>query len=109
MDKKTITIEIVEEMIESGCRFLKKVNKDAGGNKDWEEVDFETARLKVSHSFRTLSKGHPDNDDMMIEPIASISAEAVDPLDLIDTTTSSQMDPIMTQIHFSSSNKRIKW
>lgn len=109
MDKKTITVEIVENMIESGCCFLKKVNEDVGGNKNWEEVDFETARLKVSHSFRTMSKGHPDNEDMVVEPIPSISAEAVDPLGLIDTTTPSQMHLLNDGSPVSSSNKRIKW
>ncbi len=98
MEKKKITIEVVEDTFKSGCRFLKKVNKNDGGKCDWEEVDFDAARLKVSHSFRTLSKGHPDNEE-----IPSISAEDMDILDPMEC------EPVMMQIDFSSSNKRLKW
>ena len=60
MDKKIITSEIVQGIRQRGGRFLKKVNN---GVVDWEEVDFETSRLKVSHSFRTMSRWHSDNED----------------------------------------------
>eukprot|EP00536_Pseudo-nitzschia_multiseries_P011546 jgi/Psemu1/308325/fgenesh1_kg.400_\ len=63
MHKKAITAEIVSNILLSGGRFLKKVNSDRDTGIDWEVVDFETARLKVSHSFRTLSKWHAENDD----------------------------------------------
>mmetsp|Transcript_4589 Transcript_4589/g.10014 ORF Transcript_4589/g.10014 Transcript_4589/m.10014 type:complete len:213 (+) Transcript_4589:1524-2162(+) len=61
MHKKAITAQVVNNILLSGGCFLKKANNENGI--DWEEVDFETARLKVSHSFRTMSKWHPENDD----------------------------------------------
>ena len=61
MHKKAITAHVVNIILVSGGCFLKKANNDKGI--DWKEVDFETARLKVSHSFRTISKWHPENDD----------------------------------------------
>jgi len=117
MDKKTITIEIVEQIHESGGRFLRKVNGNKGGNMDWEEVDFETARLKVSHSFRTMSKGSEENwnnggkggEDILADPISSISADDANPLGLLATSDSSNVHSMITQIHFESSNKRRKW
>ena len=68
MEKKIITSEIVENIRQSGGRFLKKVknnnnnNNNIHSNIDWEEVDFETSRLKVSHSFRTITKWQADQD-----------------------------------------------
>lgn len=108
MHKKAITVGIVEDTLKSGCCFLKKVNKSDEGRCDWEEVDFETARLKVSHSFRTQSKGHLDNEEIVVEPIPSISAEDMDPLDLMDISTPPHIDPVMIDMDFSS-NKRLKW
>ena len=66
MDKKIITSEIVQSICDDGVRFLKKVNNEMGNGVDWEEVDFETARLKVSHGFRTNSRCHSDNEDAWI-------------------------------------------
>lgn len=63
MDKKIITSEIVQSIHKCGGRFLKKANNETGNDVDWEEVGFETARLKVSHSFRTNSKCHSENED----------------------------------------------
>jgi len=63
MDKKIITTEIVNGIRNSGGRFLRRVNDDNHSEIDWEEVDFETARLKVSHSFRTMTKWHANHDN----------------------------------------------
>ena len=48
-EKKQLTSEVVELVKQAGGRFLKDDNH-AG----WEQVDDETARLKVSHVFRNL-------------------------------------------------------
>lgn len=120
MHKKTITIEIVEIIHKSGGRFLKKVNNDESCNRDWEEVDFETARLKVSHSFRTMSKGNASNEDVwnnggngseeiLAEPIPSMSVEDANALGLMAASVPSDVDPMISQINFASSNKRRKW
>mmetsp|Transcript_9341 Transcript_9341/g.23245 ORF Transcript_9341/g.23245 Transcript_9341/m.23245 type:complete len:592 (+) Transcript_9341:191-1966(+) len=120
MYKKTITIEIVESIHNGGGRFLKKVSNDESCNMDWEEVDFETARLKVSHSFRTMSKGNSSNEEVwnnvgkgseeiLVEPILSMSAEDADVLGFMAASIPSDVDPMISQINFSSSNKRRKW
>ena len=120
MHKKTITIEIVESIHKSGGRFLKKVSNDESCNMDWEEVDFETARLKVSHSFRTMSKGNASNEEVwnkgrkgneeiLAEPIPSMSAEDANVLGLMAASAPSDVDPMISQINFASSNKRRKW
>lgn len=119
MHKKTITIEIVERIHESGGRFLRK-NSGKNGNMAWEEVDFETARLKVSHSFRTTSKGNAGSEDIwnhggkggeeiLADPISSILAADASPLGFLATSNPSNGDSMITQIHFESSNKRRKW
>ena len=87
---------------------------------DWEEVDFETARLKVSHSFRTMSKGNASNEEVwnkgrkgneeiLAEPIPSMSAEDANVLGLMAASAPSDVDPMISQINFASSNKRRKW
>lgn len=100
MDKKAITAEIVENIVSSGGRFLKRVNDDEASNIDWKVVDFETARLKVSHSFRTMSKeqkiqvengglnpqahkGYVNGDEGSVASIPSISADDTKSLDLV--------------------------
>ena len=117
MHKKAITIEIVEIIHKSGGRFLKKVSNAKNSSCDWEDVDFETARLKVSHSFRTMSKGQTDNEDacnkgneeILVESIHPISTEDANSLGLMPASVPSDVDPLMTQIPFSSANKRRKW
>jgi len=114
MIKKTITSEIVESIRASGGRFLKK-----GSDVDWEEVDFETSRLKVSHSFRTISKWHSDNDDawnhggkgseeVLVDSIPSILGKDTNSLCLTTEATPSNTDPLTTNVNFASSNKRRK-
>ena len=117
MHKKIIPSEIVESIQASGGRFLKKVS--GGSNADWEEVDFETARLKVSHSFRTMSRWHSDNDDtwnqggkgndeILVDSIPSISTDDTPPLQLLAYSSPSDTDPLM-DMNFASANKRRKW
>lgn len=54
LEKTYITEQIVEAIMSSDGRFLKR---DDGG--DWEEVDHETARKKVAHAFRNRRKLFP--------------------------------------------------
>jgi hypothetical protein len=117
MHKKIITSEIVESIHASGGRFLKKVNNENGTGADWEEVDFETARLKVSHSFRTMSKWHSENDDawnhggsgteeIVVDSIPSISTGEGSPLGLMAEPTPSTLATDVNNL--ASSNKRRK-
>jgi hypothetical protein len=52
--KKQITSQVVKKVHASGGTFLKGGGTNGGGW--WIHVDDETARLKVSHSFRALRK-----------------------------------------------------
>ena len=120
MDKKIITSEIVKKIRESGGRFLKKVNTDNPIH-DWEEVDFETSRLKVSHSFRTMSKWHADNDDSWnngskgsydssVDSTPSIQSEETKSNSLVADSTVSDADARghADVLNGTSSNKRRK-
>jgi hypothetical protein len=108
MDKKIITSEIVGNIRNSGGRFLKKANDDNRSDVDWSEVDFETARLKVSHSFRTMTKWHADRGHewdngsqsgvsgeliaMSDESIQSIVADELTALGIVAESTPSSSD-----------------
>jgi hypothetical protein len=108
MDKKIITSEIVGNIRNSGGRFLKRANDDNHSDVDWVEVDFETARLKVSHSFRTMTKWHADRGHecdngsqsgvsgeliaMSDESIQSIAADEIMALGIVAESTPSSSD-----------------
>lgn len=65
MEKKKITEEIVNLIKNCNGRFLKRSNEKASSylmTTEWEEVKFETARLKVSHSFRTMTKSRTNEE-----------------------------------------------
>lgn len=120
MDKKAITSEIVESIRKSGGMFLKKAVE--GSDVDWEEVDFETSRLKVSHSFRTMSRCHAGQDDLHdawnpggkgneglpADPIPSTLTDVTNPLGLLVEVPLSNVDPLAADTGFASSNKRRK-
>jgi len=134
MEKKIITSEIVENIRQSGGRFLKKViinnnnnnNNNIHSNIDWEEVDFETSRLKVSHSFRTITKWQAEQDDviwnqdsqqrrgneegaaMSDESIQSIVPEETKYLGMVAESMPSSSDAQANSMNCASSNKRRK-
>jgi len=116
MHKKSITSEIVESIHESGGRFLKKVSNENQIDVDWEKVDFETSRLKVSHSFRTMSRWQNDDawnnggrgEETLVDSIPSISVQDSNFFDLMTESTLLNVDPPATNTNFGSSNKRRK-
>lgn len=117
MHKKLITSEIVESIHKSGGRFLKKVSNGDQIDVDWEKVDFETSRLKVSHSFRTMSRwqnedacnqGGTVSEETLVDSIPSISVQETNSLDFMTESNLSNDDPLATNINFGSSNKRRK-
>lgn len=55
MEKASIAEMIVDMVKNAGGRFLKA---DDEGSEKWEEVDDNTARKKVAHTFRNRRKFH---------------------------------------------------
>merc|ERR1712194_704258 len=119
MDKKIITSEIVQSIYECGGRFLKKVNNEIGNGVDWEEVDFETSRLKVSHSFRTNSRCHSDNEDacnnsgnvgeeMLGDSNQFLTSEGTDSLGSFVESSPSNPASLPNGTNYTLSNKRRK-
>jgi len=121
MDKKTITAEIVTNIHNSGGRFLKRDYCPKHKNIDWEEVDFETARLKVSHSFRTTTKSQTnqeqhegngeENFGLSEESLNLIMPEDFMSFDVVTTEPIPSNSDVIDSIHSTSSetpNKRRK-
>ena len=117
MDKKMITSEIVKEINRCGGRFLKRVNnKKNATDADWEVVDFETARLKVSHSFRTITKQDDawkldSREGIVVDTvpsvlIGSISEEESDPVGLASDSTWSNQDESANEMKSVESSKK---
>ena len=57
LEKTKISSQVVHLIKETGGRFLKQ-----GENGDWEEVDTDTCRDKISHLFRDQRRKHRQHE-----------------------------------------------
>ena len=69
-DKRRITKHVLNELKNSGVRFIRKVSNGQDAD-EWEEVDEEAAYRKVSHALRLRTKNESNSEN---GPMASISS-----------------------------------
>ena len=63
VDKRRITKLVLDELKNTGARFIRKVVSNGEGADEWEEVEDEAAFKKVSHALRLRTKNESNRED----------------------------------------------